>query len=166
MPWALLIAATLVAFGLGFLAARLSSGAARRSRALDEELQHSRAELVAYRAQVSSHFSRTAELVNELTANYRTVYQHLAEGSRALCNGDGPRLETLQEPNPIVDERAPVTLDGPPDEVTAHAASPDTPPSENQPPSAAVREHGREGDWYDTPPAEKAEDFSREDHVH
>ena len=113
MPWALLITAIAVAFGLGFLAARLSSGAARRSRALDEELQHSRAELAAYRAQVSSHFSRTADLVNELTANYRTVYQHLAEGSRALCNGDGSRLEALQEPTPVIEERAPVTPDQP-----------------------------------------------------
>ena len=160
MPWALLIAATVVAFGLGFLAARLSSGAARRSRELDEELQRSRSELTAYRAQVSNHFSRTAELVNELTANYRTVYQHLAEGSRALCNGDGPRLEALQEPSRVIDKRAPVTPDQSPDEVAMHSAPPDAPPS------AELPEHHREGDWYDTPPADKVDEVSREDHVH
>jgi len=160
MPWVLLIAATLVAFGFGFLAARLSSGAARRSRELDDELQRNRAELTAYRAQVSSHFSRTAELVNELTANYRTVYQHLAEGSRALCNGDGPRLEALQEPSPVIDGRAPVTPDRSPDEVASHSAPPDSPPS------AELAERRREGDWYDAPPADKVEDFNREDHVH
>ena len=160
MPWALLITAIAVAFGLGFQAARLSSGAARRSRALDEELQRNRAELTAYRAQVSSHFSRTAELVNELTSNYRTVYQHLAEGSRALCNGDGPRLETLQEPSPVIEKRAPVTPDLSPDEVASRSAPPDTPPS------AELPERRREGNWYDTPPADKVEDFNREDHVH
>jgi uncharacterized membrane-anchored protein YhcB (DUF1043 family) len=156
MQWTLLIAATLIAFGLGFLAARLSSGAARRSRELDEELQRSRNELAAYRAQVSSHFSRTAKLVNELTANYRTVYQHLAEGSRSLCNGDGPRLEALQEPTAV----APAIPDRTPDEVAAHSASPETPPSDGLP------ERRREDDWYDAPPPDKVEDFSREDHVH
>ena len=111
MPWALLIIATVIAFGLGFLAARLSSGASRRSRELDEELQRNRAELAAYRAQVTSHFSRTAELVNELTSNYRTVYQHLAEGSRVLCDGEGPRLEALQESSALTDERVPAAPD-------------------------------------------------------
>jgi uncharacterized membrane-anchored protein YhcB (DUF1043 family) len=166
MTWVLLIAATVVAFGLGFLAARLSSGAARRSRELDEELQRSRTELTAYRAQVSSHFSRTAELVNELTANYRTVYQHLAEGSSVLCNGDGPRLEALQEPTPVIDERAPVTPGRSPDEIASHSAPLDTLPSEKPLPADEVPERRREGDWYDAPPADKVEDFSREDHVH
>jgi uncharacterized membrane-anchored protein YhcB (DUF1043 family) len=39
-----------------------------------------------YRQQVSKHFSKTAELVNELTMNYKAVYEHLATSAVNLCD--------------------------------------------------------------------------------
>jgi uncharacterized membrane-anchored protein YhcB (DUF1043 family) len=69
-----------------------------------------------YRQQVTKHFSKTAELVNELTINYKAVYEHLATSAVNLCdegaallpdNGPGKRLlgktpsiETNGEPPP------------------------------------------------------------------
>src|SRR5690625_7534129 len=53
-----------------------------------------------YRDQVSAHFQRTAELVNELTSNYRAVHNHLAQGARDLCPEAGDALAHLPAPRP------------------------------------------------------------------
>ena len=46
-----------------------------------------------YRDQVTHHFMRTSELVQEMTQSYRSVYEHLASGAQHLC-GD-PELAPL-----------------------------------------------------------------------
>ena len=38
-----------------------------------------------YRDQVTHHFMRTSELVQEMTQSYRSVYEHLASGAQQLC---------------------------------------------------------------------------------
>lgn len=66
-----------------------------RRRALEAEIARLGAELAAYREQVGQHFRRSAELINGMTAAYRAVYEHLAQGAHQLCTGDafGPALE-------------------------------------------------------------------------
>ena len=70
---------------------------ARRSGNQDA-LDALRRESDDYRHGVSAHFQQTAELMQQLTGNYRTLYTHLAQGAGALCetpDGD-PRLAALQ----------------------------------------------------------------------
>lgn len=83
-----------------------------------------REELETYREDVTSHFQETAELLDGMTAQYRAVYTHMAQGAQTLCDaeGSGPRLEQLRaglldppaaefdEPDDerIVDDEAPV----------------------------------------------------------
>ena len=38
-----------------------------------------------YRDQVTHHFMRTSQLVQEMTQSYRSVYEHLASGAQRLC---------------------------------------------------------------------------------
>jgi len=76
------VAASLLA---GFAAGRFVNGALRRCRALEAELAETRAELADYRDQVAGHFTKTSDLLRTLTLQYRSVYEHLAEGARALC---------------------------------------------------------------------------------
>ena len=48
---------------------------------------------VAYRShqeQVTQHFTQTASLFNQITANYQNLYQHLAQGAEALCSVEKP----------------------------------------------------------------------------
>jgi hypothetical protein len=48
---------------------------------------------------VAQHFQRTAELVQDMTQSYRSVYEHLAGGSQQLCS------EPLQTPQLDLPER-------------------------------------------------------------
>jgi hypothetical protein len=90
---AILIAIGLAAFvvggGLGFMLA------ARRGRHADERAERVQAELAAYRGNVTEHFRETAVKFRELTEQYRSLHQHLAEGAEARCEvpGKGPKLE-------------------------------------------------------------------------
>lgn len=74
-------------------------GADRARQAGNQDaLDALRQELDDYRHGVSAHFQETAELMQQMTGNYRTLYTHLAQGAGALCDtldGD-PRLAALQ----------------------------------------------------------------------
>jgi uncharacterized protein len=66
-----------------------------RNKALEAELESLRQESNRYREQVTQHFQRTSELVQDMTQSYRAVYEHLANSSQQLC-GDrvsNPRLD-------------------------------------------------------------------------
>jgi len=71
---------------LGALLARSGSRRdAARARQLEEELRSAEAEHGRYRAQVSEHFGETSRRLRDLTLQYKSVYEHLADGARALC---------------------------------------------------------------------------------
>jgi uncharacterized membrane-anchored protein YhcB (DUF1043 family) len=57
-----------------------------------------KAELDNYRDQVTEHFSRTSELFQTLTEQYRTLYDHLAEGAQGLCSPE-PETPALEIPD-------------------------------------------------------------------
>ncbi len=77
-------AAVLLGWALGFGLARRSSQAAR-VRELERQLEEARDELAGYRDQVAGHFTETSKHLRDLALQYRTVYEHLAEGARTLC---------------------------------------------------------------------------------
>jgi len=72
-------------FLIGLALGRSSNKAERRVRELEGELETARAEHAGYRAEVSAHFGRSSELFRDMTAQYRAVYEHLADGARTLC---------------------------------------------------------------------------------
>jgi uncharacterized membrane-anchored protein YhcB (DUF1043 family) len=61
-----------------------------------------------YRDQVTQHFMRTSELVQEMTQSYRAVYEHLATGARELCDGEaeGRSLDARDKDRLVDDARA------------------------------------------------------------
>jgi len=100
-----LVIGGLVLFGTGLLIG-LRLGHMRQARSTRREAEHltaalrqSQEELRQYQAQVSQHFSQTADLLQTLTADYRAVYEHLATGAQELCNGQVKALtaEGLRE---------------------------------------------------------------------
>jgi uncharacterized membrane-anchored protein YhcB (DUF1043 family) len=70
---------------------------AAEAQAARDELKRSSQEGEAYRQQVSEHFGDTSRLLRDLTLQYRSVYEHLSEGARALCAEGSLTLEGLPE---------------------------------------------------------------------
>lgn len=79
----------------GFFIGRSGNAGIRRSAQLDQELQEARVELDHLRTRVVEHFTTTAGLVNRLTADYRSLHEHLSRGAQQLAGGQVPRLESL-----------------------------------------------------------------------
>jgi uncharacterized membrane-anchored protein YhcB (DUF1043 family) len=56
-----------------------------RTHQLQVELNELTDDFRDYRDQVTHHFMRTSDLVQEMTLSYRSVYEHLANGAQHLC---------------------------------------------------------------------------------
>jgi uncharacterized protein len=94
--WILVV---LVGIALGFSVGRLWPGSAARVTELERERDAAREDLRDYRQNVSTHFERTAELFDKVTADYRGLYEHLALSARQLGAIRGEAVEPpLAEP--------------------------------------------------------------------
>ena len=86
MLWFAAAGSLLVGILVGALFARAGSRReAARAQELEEQLRNSEAEQTRYRGQVSEHFSETSRRLRDLTLQYKSVYEHLADGARTLC---------------------------------------------------------------------------------
>ncbi|MFT5721789.1 MAG: uncharacterized membrane-anchored protein YhcB (DUF1043 family) [Motiliproteus sp.] len=94
--WLVGAATFVIGIILGLLIARRSSSS-RSKDALIEELNEARREFEDYKIDVSTHFAKTADLVNNLTSSYRDVHQHLSSSASQLCS-DEPLLISLERP--------------------------------------------------------------------
>ena len=89
--WAVGILCLALGMVLGSIVTYLATARYGRNRELREELNHLKERFTDYREQVTQHFMRTSELVQEMTQSYRAVYEHLASGAQNLCSDE---LET------------------------------------------------------------------------
>jgi len=82
-----LAAAGGVVIGLfaGVLLARRGGKSDARVRELEEQIARTETEHATYRGQVSQHFVETSRRLQDLTLQYKSVYEHLADGARSLC---------------------------------------------------------------------------------
>jgi len=62
---------------------------------LEESIAQANQEMQDYRGQVTGHFEKTANLFNQLTNDYREVYEHLANSSEQLCGDQVAKLKGL-----------------------------------------------------------------------
>jgi uncharacterized membrane-anchored protein YhcB (DUF1043 family) len=97
--WAVGILSFALGLVLGCIGAYLFLGRYSHTAKLREELCELKEKFSDYRDQVTQHFMRTSELVQEMTQSYRAVYEHLATGARELCDGEveTPSLDTLDK---------------------------------------------------------------------
>ncbi len=82
----LIITALICLVGGGALGAVLYklTDSGSRSKELEERVLRAEDELKRYQQDVSEHFAKTSELVNNLTQSYRDVYEHLANSALKL----------------------------------------------------------------------------------
>jgi hypothetical protein len=84
--WLAAAGSLLLGIFVGVLLARAGSRReVARARQLEEQLRTSEAEHARYRSQVSEHFGETSRRLRDLTLQYKSVYEHLADGARSLC---------------------------------------------------------------------------------
>jgi uncharacterized membrane-anchored protein YhcB (DUF1043 family) len=76
----------LVAAAAGFYFGRNNSGNAQDLARLESDLKSKQEELDAFRAKVSNHFETTANLFNQVSDSYQSLYDHMATSSNQLCS--------------------------------------------------------------------------------
>lgn len=86
MLWLAGIGGALIGLALGVVLGRSRSrGDANRVLELEEKLRVAESDHATYRSQVSGHFVETSRRLHDLTLQYKSVYEHLADGARSLC---------------------------------------------------------------------------------
>jgi uncharacterized membrane-anchored protein YhcB (DUF1043 family) len=106
---------------------------------LEREKDQARNELGQYREEVSAHFERTAELFDKVTADYRSLYEHLALSARQLGAIEG---ESTPQPLEKPEQRrlgavaTPETPDAPETSETPEASA--TPAATDAPPAPSA----------------------------
>ncbi len=129
----LVTAAAIFVVGLlgGVVLARLVLPSRRRLRELTSELEQSRSEHQAYRAEVSDHFEKTSDLVASMTASYKAVYDHLKVGAQTLCRDATLGAGRFPSPRLVLDQDVAV-------ERLGGGAQADETPSERAAPSDRI----------------------------
>ncbi len=107
----LIIIVGIVALIVGVLLGKFfssNSAASQERETMAKELASTQAELAQYKDQVTEHFSKTADLVNNMTESYRDVYQHLAASAEQLGANEQfkLRLEAATAEPAVTDESA------------------------------------------------------------
>lgn len=111
---------TIVSFLLGLLVGifigKRANPSVLRLKKLEIELEKNRDLLADYHERVNRHFSRTSDLFDAFTRDYKLVYQHLADGCADLCDDRAPRLSLevpAQRIAPVNTVAAPPIADNP-----------------------------------------------------
>jgi uncharacterized membrane-anchored protein YhcB (DUF1043 family) len=92
---------------LGIIIARRSGKKDAHIQELEEQLVQSRKEMEEYRTLVNEHFMKTSELVDQMTASYRAIFMHLADGAQALSGRPPEASLKLPEDELFVPPRPP-----------------------------------------------------------
>lgn len=93
-----LILASMLAVGIliGYFMGRSKGDtSAPKVQELEDGIAQATQEMQDYRGQVTNHFEKTANLFNQLTNDYREVYEHLANSSEKLCGDQVAKLKGL-----------------------------------------------------------------------
>ncbi|WOJ98352.1 DUF1043 family protein [Congregibacter brevis] len=93
------IAGAVIGLLIGYFAGRRTAPGSETARELGEKLEQAESARERYEQRVNSHFADTASKLNALTANYRDVYEHIAESAAELCSDDeASRFQALEAP--------------------------------------------------------------------
>ncbi|WP_196141129.1 YhcB family protein [Aliikangiella sp. G2MR2-5] len=83
----------IIAGAAGFIFGRNYSTDAKEKSRLEQDLKNKQAELEAFRGKVTSHFEKTADLFNQVSDSYQSLYDHIAKSSNQLCSA--PSFQSL-----------------------------------------------------------------------
>lgn len=166
--WTVALLTLAVGIAAGFVIAYWLVLKDKRADQLQQDLERHEQEFHEYRDQVDEHFLRTSELFQDMTRQYRVLYEHLATGAQSLCSD---RLVTnrmnVPESGPMVEHKP----GGRAATEPAAAASPEPPPVQPAADAAGPNGAAAEGSGGPSPAATagekapRAPDSGRERHT-
>jgi uncharacterized membrane-anchored protein YhcB (DUF1043 family) len=163
LMWTVALITLAVGVAAGFVIAYWLVLKNKRADQLQQDLERHQREFHDYRDHVDEHFLRTSELFQDMTRQYRALYEHLATGAQSLCSD---RLVTnrlnVPDSGPMVEHKP----GGGADTEPTGAVSAE--PSDAQPGTADVPAPGEPaaGNASDQPPATAAEEPAAPESVH
>lgn len=89
----LMLVALCVGVAAGYWWGRSSSDMAKQKETMEQQLGQMQREFENYRMQVNQHFGTTASLINNMTASYRAVFEHLVQGAQQLSATERTQVE-------------------------------------------------------------------------
>ncbi len=89
---------------IGALLTRQFGNQEQQNKELETRLQEAEDRLNNYQSDVSEHFAETSRLVNNLTKDYKEVYEHLASSALKLTNPDMSRQLIEASKGALVDK--------------------------------------------------------------
>jgi uncharacterized membrane-anchored protein YhcB (DUF1043 family) len=114
--WAIGLLSFLLGTVIGCILTYVTVARNNRTHQLQMELNELTDDFRDYRDQVTLHFMRTSELVQEMTQSYRSVYEHLASGAQHLC-GDNEAAALHHTHTARVTDSSDQTIDSDYDEL-------------------------------------------------
>lgn len=90
-----LLLTSIISFALGWLTKTILSNNNKKEIKLAEELQETKNELHNYQLEISHYFENTANLFNNLSLQYKNLYDHLADSAKKLCKTEFPASTNL-----------------------------------------------------------------------
>jgi len=108
----------------GLLFGRATNAPYQEAQELKDTLNQVQSEFDTYKSEVTQHFTKTAELVNAMTDNYRNVHTHLAGGAQTLCSG-ALQLESMNDKEALEAQAEEVAESATTEESTTEAAAND-----------------------------------------
>lgn len=84
MTWEYGLIGLVVGVIVGVIATRFGSRKLRDQHALQYELEKTKDELKEFKLELNQHFSRSSELLENMSQNYRDLYQHMSSGATTL----------------------------------------------------------------------------------
>lgn len=73
-------------FAAGFYVSRLIDENKKKCEKLENQLNDAKNEMTSYKQNVTDHFVKTSNLVNNMTDSYRAIYDHMSDGAKSLCS--------------------------------------------------------------------------------
>lgn len=142
-----LIATAFATLALGLLIGMLIASRRNNSKKVQQDLKNHISDIQQqqqdYQQEVSSHFTQTATLINQLTNSYRDVHNHLAQGAELLAGGaSGERLQRL--PSQPEESRDTLSPDADPETISGDSTANHNAPEE--PAKQEANPHGETGD--------------------
>jgi uncharacterized membrane-anchored protein YhcB (DUF1043 family) len=151
--WLILISMLAVGVLFGFVFGRSKGDvSAPKVRELEKRLYDADQEMKGYRGQVTQHFEKTATLFNQLTNDYREVYEHLANSSNQLCGTETAKIKSLTADSTVLEGQSQQAEAAPAEPEPAKAAAPAP-----EPEPAEEKQEAAEAAESETTPAEAQE---------
>ncbi|MEJ2380564.1 MAG: DUF1043 family protein [Gammaproteobacteria bacterium] len=144
LMWTVALITLAVGIAAGFVIAYWLVLKNKRADQLQQDLERHQREFHEYRDHVDEHFLQTSELFQDMTRQYRALYEHLATGAQSLCSD---RLVTnrlnVPDSGPMVEHKPGVGVDSEP--AGAGAGEPSAAQSAADVPETAEPAAGRTG---------------------